>query len=301
MVKANKSKNNVKNSKTVSINNLRHFYGKNENKKQVLNDVNLNIDKGELVLLKGPSGCGKTTLLTLIGALRTCQSGDLTVLNNQLNGASRKTRQILRRSIGMIFQGHNLLRCLTAEQNVQMGADLIKGLTYLQRREIARNWLSAVGLEEHHKKLPNDLSGGQKQRVAIARALSANPKLLLADEPTSALDSVTGREIARHWLSAVGLEEHHKKLPNDLSGGQKQRVAIARALSANPKLLLADEPTSALDSVTGREIVTLLRKLAKEQNCSVLMVTHDPRISDMADRILNMEDGKIYSAHSELI
>jgi len=95
----------------------------------------------------------------------------------------------------MIFQGHNLLRCLTAEQNVQMGADLITGLTYLQRREIARNWLSAVGLEEHHKKLPNDLSGGQKQRVAIARALSANPKLLLADEPTSALDSVTGREI----------------------------------------------------------------------------------------------------------
>jgi len=163
-------------------------------------------------------------------------------LNNQLNGASRKTRQILRRSIGMIFQGHNLLRCLTAEQNVQMGADLIKGLTYLQRREIARN-----------------------------------------------------------WLSAVGLEEHHKKLPNDLSGGQKQRVAIARALSANPKLLLADEPTSALDSVTGREIVILLRKLAKEQNCSVLMVTHDPRISDMADRILNMEDGKIYCAHSELI
>ena len=241
MVKANKSKNNVKNLKTVSINNLSHFYGKNENKKQVLNDVNLNIDKGELVLLKGPSGCGKTTLLTLIGALRTCQSGDLTVLNNQLNGASRKTRQILRRSIGMIFQGHNLLRCLTAEQNVQMGADLIKGLTYLQRREIARN-----------------------------------------------------------WLSAVGLEEHHRKLPNDLSGGQKQRVAIARALSAKPKLLLADEPTSALDSVTGREIVTLLRKLAKEQNCSVLMVTHDPRISDMADRILNMEDGKIYSAHSEL-
>ena len=108
------------------------------------------------------------------------------------------------------------------------------------------------------------------------------------------------REIARKWLSAVGLEAHHKKLPSGLSGGQKQRVAIARALSANPKLLLADEPTSALDSVTGREIVSLLRKLAKEQNCSVLMVTHDPRISDMADRILNMEDGKIFNAHGEL-
>ena len=229
------------NLKTVSIKKLSHFYGINENKKQVLNNVNLSIEKGELVLLKGPSGCGKTTLLTLIGALRTCQSGDLMVLNNQLNGASRKTRQRLRRNIGMIFQGHNLLRCLTAEQNVQMGADLIRNLTYLQRREIARK-----------------------------------------------------------WLSAVGLEEHHKKLPSGLSGGQKQRVAIARALSANPKLLLADEPTSALDSVTGREIVSLLRKLAKEQNCSVLMVTHDPRISDMADRILNMEDGKIFNDLSEL-
>ena len=241
----NKKNNKIKNksdTKSVSINNLCHFYGRNENKKQVLNNVNLTIEKGELVLLKGPSGCGKTTLLTLIGALRTCQNGDLTVLNNQLNGASRKTRQKLRRSIGMIFQGHNLLRCLTAEQNVQMGADLIKGLTYLQRREIARK-----------------------------------------------------------WLSAVGLEEHHKKLPSDLSGGQKQRVAIARALSANPKLLLADEPTSALDSVTGREVVSLLRKLAKEQNCSVLMVTHDPRISDMADRILSMEDGKVFNALSELV
>ena len=239
MLKSINNKNN--NLKTVSITNLSHFYGKDENKKQVLNNVNFFIEKGELVLLRGPSGCGKTTLLTLIGALRTCQSGDLTVLNNQLNGSSRKTRQKLRRNIGMIFQGHNLLRCLTAEQNVQMGADLLKDLTYLQRREIARK-----------------------------------------------------------WLTAVGLEDHQKKLPSGLSGGQKQRVAIARALSANPKLLLADEPTSALDSVTGREIVSLLRKLAKEQNCSVLMVTHDPRISDMADRILNMEDGKVFNALSGL-
>ena len=92
-------KNNLN---TVSINNLSHFYGRNENKKQVLNNVKLTIEKGELVLLKGPSGCGKTTLLTLIGALRTCQSGDLLVLNNQLFGASTK---IIDRDTGEIFFG----------------------------------------------------------------------------------------------------------------------------------------------------------------------------------------------------
>ena len=137
MKKSSKNKK-VINTNTVLISELSHFYGNGENRKRVLDGVNINIEEGELVLLKGPSGCGKTTLLTLIGALRTCQSGSLKVLNYELNGASRKTRQILRRSIGMIFQGHNLLRCLTAEQNVQMGADLIQNLTYLQRREIAR-------------------------------------------------------------------------------------------------------------------------------------------------------------------
>ena len=86
MFKSDNKNNDVNYSRSVEINNLSHSYGKKENKKQVLNNVDLIIDKGELVLLKGPSGCGKTTLLTLIGALRSCQSGDLRVLNNQLNG-----------------------------------------------------------------------------------------------------------------------------------------------------------------------------------------------------------------------
>ena len=184
--------------------------------------------------MTGPSGCGKTTLLTLIGALRRVEQGSLSVFGNELKNASRKKRQGLRKNIGMIFQGHNLLRCLTAEQNVQMGADLLEGLSYKARRNKARE-----------------------------------------------------------WLRAVGLEEQMDKFPHDLSGGQKQRVAIARALAAYPKLLLADEPTSALDSVTGREIVLLLKKLATQETCSVLMVTHDPRILDVADRLLNMEDGRL--------
>ena len=219
---------------SIRIDDLCHWFGKGSMKRQVLNSISMQINPGEVVLLTGPSGCGKTTLLTLIGALRKVQKGQLSVFGSQLNGSGRKTRQMLRRQIGMIFQGHNLLRCLTAEQNVQMGSDLVKGLSYRARRDHARN-----------------------------------------------------------WLRAVGLEDQMSKLPHDLSGGQKQRVAIARALAAQPKLLLADEPTAALDSVTGREIVDLLKRLALDQSCSVLMVTHDPRILDVADRVLKMEDGRL--------
>jgi len=156
------------------------------------------------------------------------------VFGQELHRAGRDLRQRLRRSIGMIFQGHNLLRCLTAEQNVQMGSDLLEGLSYRARRDQAREWLRAVGLGDQ-----------------------------------------------------LG------KLPHDLSGGQKQRVAIARALAARPRLLLADEPTAALDSRTGREVVDLLQQLARDQGCAVLMVTHDPRILDVADRLLRMEDGRL--------
>ncbi len=94
-------------------------------------------------------------------------------------------------------------------------------------------------------------------------------------------------------LNAVKLENRVNYYPSDLSGGQKQRVAIARALVSHPKLILADEPTAALDSKTGRDVVTLMQELAKEQNCAILMVTHDNRILDIADRIIEMEDGHL--------
>jgi len=218
----------------VAIRDLDHWYGKGSTCRQVLQGVNLTIQPGEVVLLTGPSGCGKTTLLTLVGALRQVMGGSLQVLGQELNGSSRGERQRLRRRIGMIFQGHNLLRCLSAEQNVQMGSDLLDDLGYRSRRDVARQ-----------------------------------------------------------WLRAVGLGDHLNKLPHDLSGGQKQRVAIARALAARPRLLLADEPTAALDSRTGREVVDLIRGLARDQGISVLMVTHDPRILDIADRLVRMEDGQL--------
>jgi putative ABC transport system ATP-binding protein len=227
---------------TVEVQGLSHWYGKGSMRRQVLQGVDLVIQPGEVVLLTGPSGCGKTTLLTLVGALRQVMEGSVRVLGQELRGCGRGERQRLRQNIGMIFQGHNLLRCLTAEQNVQMGSDLLPGLSYRARRD----W-------------------------------------------------------ARQWLRAVGLDDHLGKLPHDLSGGQKQRVAIARALAAQPRLLLADEPTAALDRQSGRDVVTLLQGLAREQGCAVLMVTHDPRILDVADRLVQMEDGRLWSGEPALV
>lgn len=103
------------------------------------------------------------------------------------------------------------------------------------------------------------------------------------------------KEKAAQMLEAVGLGNRLDYYPDNLSGGQKQRVAIARALVANPKIILADEPTAALDKKSGRDVVELMQHLAKEQGCTILLVTHDNRILDIADRIVNMEDGCLLS------
>lgn len=98
---------------------------------------------------------------------------------------------------------------------------------------------------------------------------------------------------ASEMLDMVGLSNRREYFPDNLSGGQRQRVAIARALAAQPKLVLADEPTAALDGKSGREVVDLMQQLAREQGCPILMVTHDNRVLDIADRIVHMEDGRI--------
>jgi putative ABC transport system ATP-binding protein len=99
-------------------------------------------------------------------------------------------------------------------------------------------------------------------------------------------------------LESVGLGDRTEYFPEKLSGGQKQRVAIARALISQPKILLADEPTAALDKKSGRDVVELMQKLAREQGCTILLVTHDNRILDIADRIVYMEDGRLINARN---
>ncbi|WP_099068804.1 DevA family ABC transporter ATP-binding protein [Nostoc linckia] len=218
----------------VKVYNLNHYFGQNELKKQVLFDINLEIYPGEIVIMMGPSGSGKTTLLTLIGGLRSVQEGSLKVLGFELYGANKDQLFEIRRNIGYIFQSHNLLKFLTAWQNVQ------------------------TSLELHPDIPPEEL-----------------------------------RPRAEAMLKTVGLEHRVNYYPENLSGGQKQKVAIARALVSHPKLILADEPTAALDSKSGRDVVELMQQLAQEQGCPILVVTHDNRILDIADRIVRMEDGRL--------
>lgn len=181
----------------VEINNLYHYFGNKSLRKPILLDINLTLKARETVILTGPSGSGKTTLLTLIGGLRSVQAGSLKFLGEELLGANQDRLVKIRRQIGYIFQGHNLLEFLTVRQNVQMSLELDKTISEQAARIKAEKMLHAVKLGSYSNYYPQQLSGGQKQRVAIARALVGNPKLFLADEPTAALDSKTGKDIIK--------------------------------------------------------------------------------------------------------
>ena len=163
----------------IAIRNLNHYFGKNSLKKQVLFDINLEINAGEIVIMTGPSGSGKTTLLSLIGALRSVQSGSLYSVGKELNGADEEGMVEVRRYIGYIFQAHNLLPFMTARQNVQMSIELHENISPQEAQARSEAILKEVGLDERINYYPDNLSGGQKQRVAIARALVSHPKLVV--------------------------------------------------------------------------------------------------------------------------
>lgn len=221
-------------SLAVKIQGLNYYFGRGELRKQVLENIDLALPKGQIVIMTGPSGSGKTTLLSLIGGLRSLQEGSLNVLGQELVGLGNSRLVTIRRNIGFIFQMHNLFESLTASQNVEMAVELLD------------DWR-------------------QKRQRAV------------------------------QILTKIGLEERIDYKPQALSGGQKQRVAIARALVNQPALILADEPTAALDHQTGREVMNLLQALAQNNGCTILMVTHDNRILDVADRIINLVDGRLES------
>ncbi|MAI81073.1 MAG: hypothetical protein CL917_19185 [Deltaproteobacteria bacterium] len=172
----------------IQIEGLNYAFGDAEARKQVLYDIDLEVESGEFIILTGPSGSGKTTLLSLSGALRRPQSGKLLSLGRSLGDLDDSGLEVYRREVGFIFQLHNLFPALTAFESVKMATDLRPDLSGVAEDRIT-DLLTRLGLGERLHYKPAKLSGGQRQRVAIARALVHEPRLILADEPTAALDA----------------------------------------------------------------------------------------------------------------
>ncbi len=154
---------------------------------QALTDIDLTVNRGEVVVVIGPSGSGKSTLCRTINRLETITSGTITIDGAELP-AEGKALAALRADVGMVFQSFNLFSHLTILENVTLGPLKVKGMKKADADKLARELLDRVGVGHQADKLPAQLSGGQQQRVAIARALAMKPKVMLFDEPTSALD-----------------------------------------------------------------------------------------------------------------
>jgi putative ABC transport system ATP-binding protein len=269
----------------LRIRGVNHYFGTGDTRTQVLFDNTLEVMPGEMVIMSGPSGSGKTTLLTLIGGLRTLQEGEIEVWDAErgdyrtLRGVGEDELVRVRRLIGFIFQRHNLFDSLTSLQNIRMaqrlkphgppdpGADARELLTYLLLGETD---LSGQPQKSRFDYKPAALSGGQRQRVAIARALVNRPKLVLADEPTAALDANSG-------LAVVTLLQE-----------------LARPRTEDELRRLVRPPEEAGDNGRLAEWqIPLLKHFANEHGTTSLIVTHDARIMNLADRIVHMERGRI--------
>jgi putative ABC transport system ATP-binding protein len=212
-----------------------HVYGSGRTAVRAVDEVNLRVGPGEIVLIMGPSGSGKTTLLSMAGLLLSPTQGDIWIDGEPVSQFRSQALPAVRlRKIGFIFQAYNLLGALSARENV----------------EIVMNMAGVNG----------------------SRA----------------------RRRAETLLAELGLAERLDHRPADLSGGEKQRVAVARALANDPALILADEPTGNLDGKTGQAVMNLLsNRLVRQHGRALVVVTHDHRLTDIADRVLWLEDGRL--------
>lgn len=209
-------------------------YDTGDQKVIALNDVDLEIATGELMMLVGPSGCGKTTLISVIAGILDQDSGLCELFGyDMLTMRSKDKLHFRAQNIGFVFQAFNLLPALNASENVSVPL----------------------------------IINGVKRAEAERKAVQV--------------------------LERVGLGERVKSMPSQLSGGQQQRVAIARALVHSPRLIVCDEPTSALDHESGQNVMNLLKEVALSQDRALVIVTHDARIFNFADRIAEMDDGHI--------
>lgn len=181
----------------IKVNKLSKIFVSKDKETKVLDNISLEIEKGEFVSLMGASGSGKSTLLYLIGGLDSQTEGEIYINDKDINKMKEKQLAELRRKdMGFVFQFYNLVQNLTVEENIMLPV-IMDGKKEKDYRERLNKILRIIGLEDKRKSLPNELSGGQQQRVSIARAIILNPSIILADEPIGNLDSKSGEEIMK--------------------------------------------------------------------------------------------------------
>ena len=211
---------------------LKKHYGKVETLVKALDDVSLQVERGEFVSIIGTSGSGKSTLLHMLGGLDNPTEGKVIIDDKDISGLRGDELCIFRRrKIGFIFQSFNLVPSISVYENII---------------------------------LPLKLDGKKVDKEFVANV-----------------------------IEILGLSNKTDRIPSKLSGGQQQRVAIARALASKPAIILADEPTGNLDSKTSQDVLGLLKTTGKKFNQTIVMITHDDEIAQMADRTIRIEDGHI--------
>ena len=208
----------------LEINGIKKHYGEGESRVEVLNGIDIEVNKGEIVVLFGPSGSGKSTLLNIIGGIDDADEGYISIDGEKTADMNEKRlTQYRRKHLGYVFQMYNLIPNLTVRENIEVGAYL-------------------------------------------------SDKALDTDE----------------ILNTLGLSDHADKKPNQLSGGQQQRTSIGRALIKNPDILLCDEPTGALDYNTSKDILKLIEDVNKKYGNTIIIVTHNDAIKNMAESVRTM-------------
>lgn len=179
----------------ITLKEISKVYRTDEIETLALENVNLEINKGEFISIMGPSGCGKSTLLNIIGLLDTPTSGKVEFDGKSVDGLSdSKLAAFRNKNLGFVFQSFHLINSLNVLDNVEMPLTF-RSMSASERRRLAKEALERVGLSHRMNHMPSQLSGGQCQRVAIARAIVGNPEIILADEPTGNLDSKMGAEV----------------------------------------------------------------------------------------------------------
>ena len=185
----------MSNENFLIVKNLTHIYSQGKKNLKILDNINLNLCKGEMVALVGPSGAGKTTILNLVGLLDEVQKGEIILEDELINPSNSKLRNNIRlKKIGFVFQSHRLLPEFTARENISI-PQMLSGLTKTLALKRSDELLEMLGMENKKHSRPGILSGGEQQRVSIARGLANAPKILLADEPTGNLDPRTAEEV----------------------------------------------------------------------------------------------------------